>query len=180
MTYEPERHGVRSSLEDNRDPAYPFLASLDEVRAFLDGTGAVTFTAPVAEERYRWLEADLRRFRYDTLKRADKGRLQAYLRKVTGYSRAQLTRLVGPWLGTADHRPARPAGATVCASPYRRRRKGSGNAGWPAPPAPATVRTGHQEAGRAGCHGLRRPHHIHDAPQVIARQRVWHLRSLPT
>lgn len=73
------------------------LVSLDEVRAFLDGNAAVTFTAPVAEERYRWLEATLRQFRYDTLKRADKGLLQAYLRKITGYSRAQLTRLIGQW-----------------------------------------------------------------------------------
>lgn len=73
------------------------LTSLDEVRAFLDGNATVTFTAPVAEERYRWLESTLRQFRYGTLKRADKGLLQIYLRKVTGYSRAQLTRLIGQW-----------------------------------------------------------------------------------
>ena len=73
------------------------LASLDEVRAFLDGNAAVTFTAPVAPARYRWLETTLRQFRYDTLKRADKGLLQVFLRKVTGYSRAQLTRLIGQW-----------------------------------------------------------------------------------
>jgi transposase InsO family protein len=73
------------------------LASLDEVRAFLDGNAAVSFTAPVAEERYRWLEATLRQFRYESLKRADKGLLQAFLRKVSGNSRAQLTRLIGQW-----------------------------------------------------------------------------------
>ena len=89
------------------------LTSLDEVRAFLDGNAAVTFTAPVAAERYRWLEATLRQFRYDGLMRADKGLLQAYLRKVTGYSRAQLTRLIGQWRQgrrIADRRgpPAQP------------------------------------------------------------------------
>ena len=73
------------------------LTSLEEVRAFLDGNAAVTFAAPVAEERYRWLETTLRQFRYDTLKRADKGLLQVFLRKVTGYSRAQLMRLIGQW-----------------------------------------------------------------------------------
>jgi len=73
------------------------LTSLEEVRAFLDGNAAVTFVAPVAQERYRWLEATLRQFRYDALKRADKGLLQMFLRKVTGYSRAQLTRLIGQW-----------------------------------------------------------------------------------
>lgn len=73
------------------------LTSLEEVRAFLDGNASVTFTAPVAGERYRWLETTLRQFRYDALKRPDKGLLQAFLRKVTGYSRAQLTRLIGQW-----------------------------------------------------------------------------------
>ncbi|EQD72583.1 integrase, catalytic region, partial [mine drainage metagenome] len=70
------------------------LASLDEVRAFLDGNAPVQFIAPVGAARYRWLEDTLRPFRYDALKRADKGLLQAFLRKVTGYSRAQLTRLI--------------------------------------------------------------------------------------
>jgi hypothetical protein len=64
------------------------LISLDEVRVFLDGNASVSFTAPGAEERYRWLEARLCQFRYDALKRADKGLLQASLRKVTGYLRA--------------------------------------------------------------------------------------------
>lgn len=73
------------------------LVSLDEVRAFLDGNAPVEFIAPVGAARYRWLEDTLRQFRYEALKRADKGLLQVFLRKVTGYSRAQLTRLIGQW-----------------------------------------------------------------------------------
>ena len=73
------------------------LASLDEVRAFLNGNAPVEFIVPVGAARYRWLEDTLRQFRYDALKRADKGLLQVFLRKVTGYSRAQLTRLIGQW-----------------------------------------------------------------------------------
>jgi transposase InsO family protein len=73
------------------------LASLDEVRAFLDGNAAVAFSPPAAAERYRWLETTLRQFHYATLKRADKGLVAAFARKVTGYSRAQLTRLIGQW-----------------------------------------------------------------------------------
>jgi len=73
------------------------LSSLDEVRAFLAGNASVSFDAPVGGDRYGWLSATLRQFRYGTLKRADKGLIQTYLRKVSGYSRAQLTRLVGQW-----------------------------------------------------------------------------------
>jgi len=73
------------------------LASLDEVRAFLNGNAPVEFIVPVGAARYRWLEDTLRQFRYEALKRADKGLLQVFLRKVTSYSRAQLTRLIGQW-----------------------------------------------------------------------------------
>jgi transposase InsO family protein len=73
------------------------LSSLAEVRAFLDGNAAVDFSPPVQSDRYVWLEATLRQFRYATLKRADKGLVRAFASKVTGYSRAQLTRLIGQW-----------------------------------------------------------------------------------
>lgn len=73
------------------------LTSLDEVRAFLDGSSAVSFTAPDASERYRWLAATLRQFHYGALGRTDKGIVLAFAGKVTGYSRAQLNRLVRQW-----------------------------------------------------------------------------------
>ena len=46
------------------------LASLDEVRAFLDGNAPVQFIAPVGTARYSWLEDTLRLFRYNAHKRA--------------------------------------------------------------------------------------------------------------
>ncbi|MDX9752277.1 MAG: transposase family protein [Flavobacteriales bacterium] len=89
------------------------LNSLDEVRAFLEGSSTVSFVAPDPAERYRWLAATLRQFHYDSLGRADKGTLRAFMVKVTGYSRAQLTRLIQQWSQTrslVDHRgpPATP------------------------------------------------------------------------
>lgn len=71
--------------------------SLDEVRAFLEGNVAVGFSSPPDAERYPWMERTLRQFRYPTLTRADKGLLRAFVLKVTGYSRAQLTRLIAQW-----------------------------------------------------------------------------------
>lgn len=73
------------------------LSTLEDVRAFLDGNAAVGFSSPPEAERYRWLEQTLRQFGYRTLRRADKGLLRAFVLKVTGYSRAQLTRLIGQW-----------------------------------------------------------------------------------
>ena len=73
------------------------LRSLDDVRAFLEGNAAVGFSPPADVDRYPWLEATLRQFSYKTLARADKGVLRVFVRKLTGYSRAQLTRLIGQW-----------------------------------------------------------------------------------
>ena len=73
------------------------LSSLAEVRAFLEGSTEVSFSPPADTDRYDWLEKTLRQFHYNVLKRADKGLLQVFMRKVTGYSRSQLTRLIGQW-----------------------------------------------------------------------------------
>lgn len=73
------------------------LKSLDEVRVFLAGSSAVSFESPTGEGRYLWLTVTLRQFHYGRLTRADRGVLRAFLGKVTGYSRAQLSRLIAQW-----------------------------------------------------------------------------------
>lgn len=73
------------------------LLSLDEVRAFLAGTVPVGFSAPVGADRLRWLADTLRQFCYGALRRPDKQVLRAFLLKVSGYSRAQLTRRIAQW-----------------------------------------------------------------------------------
>ena len=50
------------------------------------------------EGRYGWIEQVLRRFEYRRLGRADKGAVLAYLQHLSGYSRAQATRLVARWV----------------------------------------------------------------------------------
>ena len=70
------------------------LSCLAQVRAFLDGNAEVGFSPPPQADRHAWLAATLRQFRYGTLKRPDKGLVRAFALKVTGYSRAQLTRLI--------------------------------------------------------------------------------------
>ena len=92
-TDEPER----SCSEHDRDPQHQSLSSLAEVRAFLDGAAEVAFSAPPSADRHAWLATTLRQFHYGSLKRPDKGLVRAFALKVTGYSRAQLTRLIRQW-----------------------------------------------------------------------------------
>lgn len=71
------------------------LATLAQLGAFVAGTAAVVFQPKLGDDgRYQHISGVLRRFRYRTLKRADKGVVLRYLAHTTGYSRQQLTRLV--------------------------------------------------------------------------------------
>ena len=70
------------------------LHTLDELRAFLNDTVAVGFSVDTPE-RYDFITRILRRFGYARLRRTEKGVVLRFLGRVSGYSRAQLTRLVG-------------------------------------------------------------------------------------
>ena len=70
------------------------LQTLEQIRAFLEGTEALNFDAPARESAYDWITAELRRFGYLRLSKSDKGLVRRYLEKVTGISRAQMTRLI--------------------------------------------------------------------------------------
>lgn len=86
------------------------LQTLDDLHAFLAGSGAVAFTAPAGTDQRDWIARTLHRFHYRTLDRADRGLVLAFLRKVTGVSRAQMTRLVAQWSasGTLPDRRGAP------------------------------------------------------------------------
>ena len=77
------------------------LCVLEQLRAFLEGTGEVEFQPVRGDEgRYGHIQAVLKRFGYPRLKRADKGLVLRYLGRTTGYSRQQVTRLVRQHLAT--------------------------------------------------------------------------------
>jgi hypothetical protein len=69
------------------------------VREVLAGTHLLE-RAAVADDtgRYAWIETALNRLGYPGLGRAERGVVLEYLRHLSGYSRAQLTRLVTRWL----------------------------------------------------------------------------------
>jgi len=70
------------------------LETLDQVRQFLEGTETVSFQIESKNARYRWLQQTLVKFRYLQLSKPDKGLITRYLRKLTGYSQAQVKRLI--------------------------------------------------------------------------------------
>jgi transposase InsO family protein len=71
------------------------LKTVAQLRAFLNGTQEVQFE-PQGEDtqRYAFIAAVVQRLRYGRLPRPDKGVVMHYLERTTGYSRAQLKRLV--------------------------------------------------------------------------------------
>ena len=68
--------------------------SLEQIRAFLAGSGSVQFSGQRREEVYGWVEKVLVRYEYAGLGRLGKGLVRRYLARLTGFSRAQVTRLI--------------------------------------------------------------------------------------
>jgi len=82
------------------------LQTIEQVRQFIKGSQAVDFNCQSTEEKYSWIEEVLIRFRYLRLKRAEKGIIRQYIYKVTGYSRAQVSRLIEEYKQTGQVRKA--------------------------------------------------------------------------
>jgi transposase InsO family protein len=74
--------------------------SLEQVRAFLAGSGEVRFAGQRREEVYGWVEKTLVRHQYASLARPDKGLVRRYIARMTGLSRAQVTRLIAAYGNT--------------------------------------------------------------------------------
>lgn len=74
--------------------------SLEQMRAFLAGAGPVEFAAQGRKEIYEWVERVLVRYEYAGQRKAGRGLLRRYLEKMTGMSRAQVTRLIAGNTGT--------------------------------------------------------------------------------
>jgi len=67
---------------------------LEQIRAFLAGSGDVRFAGQRREEVYGWVEQTLVRQQYASLDKGNKGLVRRYIARMTGLSRAQVTRLI--------------------------------------------------------------------------------------
>ena len=89
------------------------LRGLEEIRAFLSGNLPFEFRPPSRAATLEWIAQELRRLAYLRLRRVDRGDVRTYLQKISGLSRAQLTRRIRQFSNTGkvvDRRaaPARP------------------------------------------------------------------------
>jgi transposase InsO family protein len=72
--------------------------SLEQIQRFLTASEEFRFEANSREEMYGWVTRTLVEQEYGARKREAKGVLRSYLEKMTGLSRAQVTRLIGQYL----------------------------------------------------------------------------------
>ena len=68
--------------------------SLEQIRAFLEASSEVGFRGRNRTEIYGWVNETLRVQHFEELKRASRGLIRRYVEKMTGLSRAQMTRLI--------------------------------------------------------------------------------------
>ena len=86
--------------------------SLEQIRAFLTGSGEVRLAGQCRAEIYAWTEGTLMRHQYASLSRREKGLLRLYVACMTGRSRAQVTRLIASYADSGHVKEA----------PYQRRK----------------------------------------------------------
>ena len=72
--------------------------SLEEIRRFVEGSEGLHFEGRNRKQVYGWVEQVLLGQQYSSQGKAARGLLRRYLEKMTGLSRAQVTRLVGRYL----------------------------------------------------------------------------------
>lgn len=81
--------------------------SLQQIREFLQASDEIQFKGKGRAEIYAWVARTLRQHRYSRQNRAAKGLLRQYLAKMTGLSRAQITRLIRQYRQGGELQPAR-------------------------------------------------------------------------
>ncbi len=86
--------------------------SLDQIEAFLNASEEIRFEGENRKQVYGWVEQVLRHQQYPKQSRKARGLVRRYLEKMTGLSRAQMTRLIARYRAIGELQPA----------PYRRHR----------------------------------------------------------
>ena len=72
--------------------------SLKQIEDFLASSEAIDFAGEKPKQVYRWIEHVLRHQQYGQQGRRPRGLLRRYIVKMTGLSRAQVTRLIRRYL----------------------------------------------------------------------------------
>ena len=86
--------------------------SREQIQEFLRSSEPIEFAGGGRDERYGWVDRVLAAQKYGDLSKGERGVVRAYVRKMTGWSEAQTTRLIRAYL---DHGKVQP-------QPYQRHR----------------------------------------------------------
>jgi len=70
------------------------LVTMEQLETFTIASGKIIFQGASRKEKYEWIEKALKRFMYFTQRKKNRATIKKYIRKMTGYSKAQLKRLV--------------------------------------------------------------------------------------
>src|SRR5258708_31465150 len=70
------------------------LVHFTQIKEFLGGTTYVDLSLTSRIEKYAFVKKTFDGFKYTTLSKKQKGLLRRYIRKVTGYSKAQIARVL--------------------------------------------------------------------------------------
>jgi len=81
------------------------IRTLEDVDQFLAGmTGASLKLQGSKDDAYAWIQHTLVRFRYMGLSKKQKGLVRRYIKRITGYSRPQMNRLIKQYYKTGHIR----------------------------------------------------------------------------
>ena len=83
--------------------------SLDQIEAFLNASEEIQFEGEDRKQTYAWVEQVLREQHYQKQGRKARGLVRRYLEKMTGLSRAQVTRLIARYRACGELGPSRRA-----------------------------------------------------------------------
>ncbi len=64
------------------------------IKRFLKGFGSLKLSGVGQDEKYRWIATVLKRFGYFKLRKKEKSLVKTYMLRITGFSDAQMTRLI--------------------------------------------------------------------------------------
>lgn len=78
------------------------LKDIKEVREFLEKSEGVKFEKMDRKDAYEWIERILKRVEYLTLRKRHKMVVKKYMKKMTGYSRKQITNLISKFRDTGE------------------------------------------------------------------------------
>jgi len=74
--------------------------TIEKIENFLKGSEKITFNGKGQADTYKWIQTALIKFQYISLKKQKKSLVKLYIQKITGYSRAQVTRYIKQYVKT--------------------------------------------------------------------------------